>query len=212
MSCKAGCQLMDKIKKKLISSLLPKDGCLEYFENFYSDEDAIQLFDILKQETNWLSQKIKIFGKEVDQPRLTAWYSDPNTYYTYSGLTLKPTPWTKTLVKIKKNLESYTKRPFNGVLLNYYRDQNDYMGWHSDNEKELGLNPFIASLSFGQERKFQLKHRKDKEQPIINLDLKSGSLLLMSDEIQSNWLHRIAPTKKPMGPRINLTFRNILTT
>ncbi|HXH76203.1 MAG TPA: alpha-ketoglutarate-dependent dioxygenase AlkB [Bacteriovoracaceae bacterium] len=181
-----------------------KDGKLEYFHNFYSEN----LFDILKEETSWRNDRIKIFGKEVMQPRETAYYGNTEAVYTYSGLTMKPLEWTPTLLEIKSRVEVHTHQKFNSILLNHYRTGEDYMGWHADNEKELGINPYIASLSFGGVRKFQLKHRIDKLLK-IELILESGSLVVMSGEIQKFWLHRIAPTKRPVPPRINLTFRLI---
>ncbi len=188
---------------------LPKNGTLEYTPDFYSSEKATQLFHLLKQEIKWKSEKIKMFGKEVNQPRLIAWYGDPEAVYTYSGLTMRPLLWTDALLKIKERIESSVGQNFNSVLLNYYRSGQDYMGWHADNEKELGKRPVIASLSLGATRRFQLKHRRE-DLGLLTIELENGSLLIMKDDMQEHWLHKVAATKKEVGERINLTFRKII--
>jgi alkylated DNA repair dioxygenase AlkB len=180
-----------------------------FVPHFYAETEAQRIFTSLQREVTWREEKIKIFGKEVNQPRLIAWQSDPTTTYRYSGLTLAPSPWTDTVNEIKVRLEKHTHQTFNGVLINLYRDGSDYMGWHRDNERELGKNPFIASLSFGATRSFQLKHRTNHSIKPHTIAATSGSLILMTGSIQENWVHRLAPTKKIVGPRINLTFRRI---
>ena len=165
------------------------------------------LIDKLIEVTSWRQQEIKIYGKKYLQPRLSAWYG--NEAYSYSGIFLKPEPWTGVLLELKHRVESIIGHQFNSVLLNYYRDQNDSMGMHSDDESELGKAPVIASLSLGEERSFLLRHKYRKDIKTIKLLLSSGSLLVMKGDTQSYWKHGIAKTRKPCGPRVNLTFRNI---
>jgi alkylated DNA repair dioxygenase AlkB len=158
----------------------------------------------------WRSESIVLWGRTYAQPRLIAWFGDEGTHYTYSGLTLVPLPWTPLLTQIKQRVEELTTVRFNSVLLNYYRDGNDSMGMHSDDEPELGLNPVIASLSVGAERTLILKHRTKRETKPLHLQLSSGSLLVMQGETQRHWKHGIAKEKRPCGPRINLNFRRIV--
>jgi alkylated DNA repair dioxygenase AlkB len=150
-----------------------------------------------------------MFGKLLAQPRLTAWYGSAGTNYSYSGLNLVPEPFSKELLTLKAKIEQVGSTQFNSVLLNLYRNENDSMGWHADDEKELGINPIIASLSLGQTRKFQVKHKLTKNLN-LNLLLTHGSLLLMRGEMQHYWQHAIPKSKNSCDQRINLTFRNIL--
>jgi len=145
------------------------------------------------------------------QPRLIAWYGDSGGDYTYSGIRLQPLPWTGDLLNIKEHIEAIAKAKFNSVLLNYYRDNRDSMGFHSDDEPELGTQPTIASLSLGQERTFVLKHRTNQTLKPVRIRLASGSVLLMKGATQKNWKHAIDKEAKPCGPRVNLTFRQIQT-
>ena len=156
----------------------------------------------------WRQQQITVYGKSYLQPRLSAWHGELS--YSYSGITMKPLPWTQTLMRIKECVEALLAYEFNSVLLNLYRDHNDSMGMHSDNERELGERPMIASLSLGEERTFLLKHKTRKDLKIIKLPLPTGSLLLMKGSTQTHWNHGIAKEKRPCGPRVNLTFRHIL--
>jgi alkylated DNA repair dioxygenase AlkB len=156
-------------------------------------------------ETDWRSEVITVWGKQHPQPRLTAWHGE--AAYTYSGLTLAPLAFTPLQLEIKAAVELATGRQFNSVLLNYYRDERDSMGMHSDDEAELGPEPAIASVSFGATRTFILKHKAKKA--TVKLDLTSGSLLLMAGQTQANWLHGINKQTRTSGPRVNLTFRNI---
>lgn len=156
----------------------------------------------------WRQQQITVYGKSYLQPRLSAWHGELS--YSYSGITMKPLPWTQTLMRIKQCVEALLAYEFNSVLLNLYRDHNDSMGMHSDNERELGERPMIASLSLGEERTFLLKHKTRKDLKIIKLPLPTGSLLLMKGSTQTHWNHGIAKEKRPCGPRVNLTFRRIL--
>jgi len=163
----------------------------------------------LIEETPWQSETIVMWGKNFQQPRLVAWYGDAGLDYTYSGIRLNPIPWTKLLLDIKAAVELISGTSFNSVLLNYYRDNRDSMGFHSDDERELGEQPVIASLSLGCERTFLLKHKVDKNLKPLRIKLGSGSFLLMKGETQRNWKHGINKETQACGPRVNLTFRNI---
>lgn len=188
---------------------IPQDGVLLYLPQFLDPQETDHYFQILKENIRWRVDKIKLYGKEHNVPRLQAWYGDEGMNYSYSGIKLNPEPWIDPILELKLKIEAEAKSTFNSVLLNYYRTGDDYVAWHSDNEPELGPGPLIASLSLGGIRRFQLKHRFDKTLETVTLDLEPGSLVLMSGALQDNWLHRIAPTKKAVDPRINLTFRTI---
>jgi alkylated DNA repair dioxygenase AlkB len=159
----------------------------------------------LVQETDWRADSITLWGKQFLQPRLSAWYGTAD--YTYSGLTLRALPFTPLLLEIKQAVEQATGREFNSVLLNYYRNERDSMGMHSDDEPELGPEPAIASVSFGSTRTFVLRHKRSKR--TVKLDLTDGSMLLMAGATQANWSHGINKLSRPTGPRVNLTFRYI---
>lgn len=165
----------------------------------------------LIDEVRWRAENIVVWGRTYPQPRLIAWYGDVGMNYTYSGIQLVPLPWTETLLDIKSRVEGATHMDFNSVLLNYYRDQRDSMGLHSDDEPELGERPILASLSLGEERIFILKHKRAKALKPVRLKLASGSLLLMRGETQRYWKHGIDKETRPCGPRVNLTFRRIRT-
>lgn len=186
------------------------DAELGFAERFYPPSVADDLFQVLYEQSDWRHESIQLWGKSQLQPRLTAWHADPGTRYSYSGITLRPAAWTSTLLRIKHDISAATGHQFNSVLLNLYRDQQDSMGWHSDDEPELGRNPVIASLSLGATRGFKLKHKTLKEQKTLTLDLAHGSLLLMAGTMQHHWQHAIAKQTRSIGPRINLTFRQIL--
>jgi alkylated DNA repair dioxygenase AlkB len=183
------------------------NGTLEYIPAFLSPQNSALLFDELLAETPWNQGTISIFGKKIATPRLEAFYAEKGMNYAYSGQQLTVHPFTKVLERLKNQIEQYTGQKFNSILINLYRNGNDSNGWHADNEKELGVNPFIASLTLGTERRFDLMHIKTKEKKSIILE--NGSLLLMGEEIQHHWKHQIAKTKKVHTPRINLTFRLI---
>ncbi|MCH7524883.1 MAG: alpha-ketoglutarate-dependent dioxygenase AlkB [Bacteroidetes bacterium] len=185
-----------------------KDAEIIYYPNFFSENESWHYFNILLQETLWQQDNITLFGKTYKQPRLTSLYADNNKSYTYSNITMQPHKLSNTLKEIKTKVESITNETFTTCLLNLYRNGNDSNGWHADNEKELGKNPVIASISFGADRKFYLKHktREDLKHKII---LQHGSLLLMKGTTQHFWLHQIPKTRKQIGKRINLTFRYI---
>jgi len=184
------------------------DAEIIYYPNFYKLEEANFIFDQLKTEIPWQQDEIRVFGKIHLQPRLTALFGNEGKPYSYSNIKMQPHPWSSLLKKIKYYTESYSCTDFTNVLLNYYRDGKDSNGWHADNEKELGINPVIASVSFGAERVFQLKHNFIKNQR-INIILGHGSLLLMKGTTQHFWKHQIPKTINPISSRINLTFRLI---
>jgi alkylated DNA repair dioxygenase AlkB len=165
----------------------------------------------LIDEVPWRAENIVVWRRTYQQPRLIAWYGDVGKNYTYSGIHLKPLRWTRALLDIKSRVEAVARTGFNSVLLNYYRDHRDSMGLHSDDEPELGERPILASLSLGEERTLILKHKSEKALKPVRLKLGSGSLLLMKGETQRHWKHGIEKETRPCGPRVNLTFRRILT-
>jgi alkylated DNA repair dioxygenase AlkB len=194
---------------------------IRYVERFITGHQAY--FDTLHREVQWQRDTIEIAGKSIPIPRLNAWYGDIDAGYSYSGIVLKPLPWTPLLMQLKSLVDRFCQTQFNSVLINLYRDGSDSVAWHSDNEPELGPNPMIASLSFGDTRRFSLrgpvnvapgvKQQTVKQQTVkqqtMNIDLAGGSLLVMAGQTQRCWRHQVAKTKKNVGPRINLTFRRI---
>ena len=184
------------------------DADLSYYPKFLNKEKADCLYNIFLKELAWEQYYIKLFGKTIAQPRLSSLYASNEKSYTYSGLQLSPNPYTVELKNLNSLLSELTGHEFTHCLANLYRDGSDSMGWHADNEKELGSEPLIASISLGMERNFQLKHK-------INPDLKHslvlehGSLLVMKGKTQEFWKHQLPKTKKAIGSRINLTFRTI---
>lgn len=176
--------------------------------NFFSPDRAKQLLEELIEVTPWRAEEVLVWGKRHPQPRLTAWYGNAGKSYTYSGIAMKPLPWTPLLDRVRAEVEQACAERFNSVLLNYYRNERDSMGMHSDDEPELGSRPIIASLSVGEERTFTFKP-KTFDLESVNLPLASGSLLLMKGDTQRNWKHGIAKSSRPLGPRVNLTFRQI---
>ena len=184
------------------------DADIIYYPEFFDKTSADLMFVELQKDILWQQDQIRVYGKVHPQPRLTALYGNEGLSYSYSNIKMQPHPWNMLLQKIKTAVENVSKNEFSTVLLNYYRDGKDSNGWHADNEKELGTNPIIASVSFGAERVFQLKHNTDKEQK-RSIVLQHGSLLLMKGTTQHFWKHQIPKTAKPIGSRINLTFRLI---
>jgi alkylated DNA repair dioxygenase AlkB len=184
------------------------DAEIEYYPAFFSLEKAYELFEKLKTEIPWQQDTITVYGKNHLQPRLTALYGNEGKPYGYSNIVMHPHQWSPLLMFIKEEVEKECQVSFTTVLLNYYRNGQDSNGWHADNEKELGRNPVIASLSFGAERVFQLKHNSI-ETAKQNITLQNGSLLLMKGTTQHFWKHQIPKTQKEIGGRINLTFRII---
>lgn len=173
-------------------------------------EPADEVLRELMEGTTWRHEAVTIYGKKHLQPRLIAWFGDAGQRYSYSGISLEPLPWTDTLTKVRGVVQDLAHERFNSVLLNYYRDHRDSMGFHSDDEKELGPTPVIASVSLGATRTFVLKHKTRPELKPVRLELPSGSLLLMKGHTQKNWKHGIDKQSRPCGPRINLTFRRII--
>ncbi|MCC4264709.1 alpha-ketoglutarate-dependent dioxygenase AlkB [Oceanimonas baumannii] len=191
------------------------DRCLEYFqENSNFDWHRAKWKDISDVESidfrniRWKQDSINLYGKKLPLPRLTSWYGDQGRDYTYSGITSKPNDWNDGLLYLKREIERCFGLQFNSVLLNWYRDGEDYLNWHSDDEKELGKNPVIASANFGETRDFAVRRKDDKDQKLV-IPLKHGTLLVMSGELQHFWEHSVPKRKKVSGSRFNLTFRNI---
>jgi alkylated DNA repair dioxygenase AlkB len=184
-----------------------QNGEYIYIPNFFDKRKSDFYFDTLRNQIEWKQEKMNMYGKTFMFPRLTAWYGDNNKPYSFSGITLTPNQWTKELLDIKDKIEPKCNVIFNSVLLNLYRNEKDSISWHTDAEKELGKNPVIASVNFGAERKFQLRHIETKER--IEINLEHGSLLIMQGELQHYWQHQIPKTKNKVGERINLTFRVI---
>ncbi|MEL0456884.1 alpha-ketoglutarate-dependent dioxygenase AlkB [Flavobacteriaceae bacterium SZ-1-7] len=185
-----------------------KDADVIYYPNFFSTDEADGFFNKLLKDIQWKQDNITVFGKTFEQPRLTAFYATNNNSYTYSNIKMKPLPFEGELLAIKNIIDEELKIGFTSCLANLYRSGKDSNGWHADDEKELGKNPVIASISFGAERIFHIKHKNDKSLK-AKLVLQHGSLLLMKGETQHNWLHQIPKTQKDIGKRINLTFRII---
>ncbi len=193
-----------------LEQLLITDADISLYHQVELGQSHDQLLFELIDNIVWQQEEITLFGKAHRQPRLSAWYGNRNSIYTYSGISLQPRPWNQTLLNIKARVESLLGGRFNSVLLNYYRDHRDSMGMHSDDESELGRQPVIASLSLGEERTLLLRHRYRKDLGTLRLPLPSGSLLVMKGATQSHWKHGIAKQNHPCGPRVNLTFRTIL--
>ena len=189
-------------------NLLPMGGTVNYFGKIFSDEEANRYYEILLNTIDWKNDEAIIFGKRIVTKRKVAWYSNQEFEYTYSKITKKAHLWTPELLLLKKLIEKKTGETFNSCLLNLYHSGEEGMAWHSDGEKDLKKNGAIASVSFGAERKFAFKHKQTKE--TIALNLEHGSLLIMKGATQTNWLHRLPPTKKVDEARINLTFRTII--
>ena len=185
------------------------DATIKYYPNFLNKKETDLYLEQLTKETPWRNDPITVFGKTYSQPRMTSLHGHTTDSYGYSGIVMQPNPMRKPLLDIEQKLQAFTKETFTTVLLNLYRDGQDSNGWHADNEKELGVNPVIASVSLGVSRYFHLKHNSDKSQR-LKLELTHGSLLLMEGATQHFWKHQIAKTAKKVGPRINLTFRKVL--
>ena len=183
------------------------DADITYYPSFFEAELATQLYKNLSETIPWQQDRIKVYGKYYAQPRLTALFGNDGKPYSYSNIKMQPHPWTVQLQKIKDHIENCTDTTYTTVLLNYYRDGSDSNGWHADNEKELGSDPCIGSLSLGTERIFELKHNITGKK--IKLKLEHGSLLCMMKGCQGNWKHQIPKDKNISTSRINLTFRKI---
>jgi len=199
---------MTLINNNKIVQVLNRDGRVDYYGKITTNVEANLYFEILLQNIVWKNDEAIILGKHIITKRKTAWYGDSDYLYTYSNTTRRALPWTSELRDLKQLAEKLTETKFNSCLLNLYHDGNEGLAWHSDDEKVLRRNGTIASLSFGAERKFSLKHKKTKQ--TISIILEHGSLLVMKDETQVYWLHSLPKTKKIVMPRINLTFREII--
>jgi alkylated DNA repair dioxygenase AlkB len=190
-----------------LKNLLPGDGIVNYYGKLLDNEESNHYLNCLLNTIEWENDKAIIFGRTIITRRKVAWYGDTNFEYSYSNTTKQALIWTKELLELKKLIEEKTGESFNSCLLNLYHNGEEGMAWHSDAEKDLKKNGAIGSLSFGAERKFAFKHKKTKE--TISIFLEHGSLLIMKDTTQTNWLHRLPPSKRIKNARINLTFRTI---
>ncbi|MBK9460103.1 MAG: alpha-ketoglutarate-dependent dioxygenase AlkB [Sphingobacteriales bacterium] len=188
--------------------IIIENGEYIFYPNFFSKSESDMLLKSLHNNIIWKQESMNMYGKKIDFPRLTAWYGNNDKPYSFSGITLQPLPWTNEILIIKNKIDLIAKTEFNSVLLNLYRDGNDSISWHTDAEKELGINPVIASVNFGATRMFQLRHIKTKEK--LEIELTHGSLLIMQGELQHFWQHQVPKTNKTVGERINLTFRVII--
>lgn len=189
-------------------NLAPIDGEIYLIKQFYPEQKADGFIKLLLSELEWQEEQIFIFGRWVKVPRLMCWYGDNDAYYKYSHVVHKPQPWTTTLKQIQHDIENYGEYKFNSVLANLYRNGNDSMGCHADNEPELGKNPLIASLSFGDTRILKFRHKHSN--CVLNIPLENGDLLIMAGECQHHWQHQIPKTRQKKNARINLTFRKVI--
>jgi len=199
---------MDLFNPNPISNILPYDGEATYYGQVLTNERAQCYFEQLLQHIQWENDKAIIFGKLIITKRKVAWYGDKPFEYTYSKTTKLALPWSKELLELKEIVEKNTRETFNSCLLNLYHNGDEGMAWHSDGETDLKKNGAIGSLSLGADRKFSFKHKNTKQS--VSIILEKGSLLVMKGTTQTNWLHRLPPTKKVKTPRINLTFRTII--
>lgn len=198
---------MEKFVTSPIDLGLPESEIL-YYPQFLKPGVARELFSRLRETVKWQQDTLKLFGKTYMQPRLTALYANNARSYTYSGIQMNPMPFMPALLELKELVEEVAGTSFTSCLLNLYRDGSDSNGWHADNERELGMNPVIASVSLGEVRSFHLKHRENKGWK-HKMNLEHGSLLLMKGPTQHRWLHQVPKTRRNCGERINLTFRTI---
>lgn len=188
--------------------LLPIDGSAVLHEQFLDPTQADCAFREILEHNPWESHEIIVFGQKHREPRLSTWHADDGVRYTYSNLERIPVPWTPVLLRLRELCEQVSVATFNSVLVNLYRDGNDGVGWHADDERENGPEPVIASLSLGASRRFDFQHRFSKR--VESVQLNAGDLVVMSGASQRQWVHRIAKTKRQVGPRINLTFRKVI--
>ena len=192
-----------------MTNLLGIEGVAYYYGKILTFDEANRYFHSLLQNIPWKNDEAVVFGKHIVTKRKTAWYGDSNYLYNYSNSAKQALPWTRELMNIKQIIENASNTKFNSCLLNLYHGGNEGLGWHSDDEKSIQENSTIASISFGAERKFSFKHKQSKK--TISLLLEHGSLLLMKERTQKNWLHSLPKSKKIIQPRINLTFRRMVT-
>ena len=199
---------MDLFSTNAITNLLPYDGVVIYYGKVLKQTEAIHYLNRLLHSIEWKNDEAVIFGRHIITKRKAAWYGDSDYSYTYSNTTKQALPWTKELVELKQVVEKITGATYNSCLLNLYHDGNEGMAWHSDDEKSLGKDATIASFSFGAERKFAFKHKRNQQ--VVSLVLETGSLLVMKETTQTHWLHRLPKSTKIKHPRINLTFRTMV--
>lgn len=193
----------------VVNQLLPFDGTATLFNDFLDTQFAMRAFNQIRNESDWEQPEITIFGNTVLEPRLSTWHNELGEGYKYSGVMRRAQPFSKMLSEIRDRCAEITNTPFNSALVNFYRNGQDGMGWHSDNEACNGPEPIIASVSLGATRRFDMRHRKTGE--TIKIDLESGSLLVMAGKSQQCWVHQVAKTKRVHEPRINLTFRRVIS-
>jgi len=191
-----------------LKNILPVDGELYLVKKFYQQHEAEQLFSVLLKSLTWQQEKIFLYGRWLQVPRLMCWYGDKYAEYRYSGVNHQPLEWTEPLLSVKHKIQTFYPCTFNSVMANLYRTGADSMGCHADDEKELGVNPIIASLSLGEQRLLKFRHQKSKQ--VFDVVLSNGDLLLMAGEIQHYWRHELPKTKKIKTERINLTFRRVV--
>jgi len=193
-----------------LKNILSADGELYLVKSFCQEEEACQLFALFLDTLAWQQEQIFLYGRWVKVPRLMCWYGDKDAMYQYSGVNHQPLPWTELLLSVKEKIQAYYPCTFNSAMANLYRNGNDSMGCHADDERELGHNPIIASLSLGESRRLKFRHKKSKE--VLDIVLGHGDLLLMAGEIQHHWRHELPKTKNTKSERINLTFRQVKPT
>jgi alkylated DNA repair dioxygenase AlkB len=198
---------MDLFSSDTITNILPFDGTTNYHGIILDKRQCDFYYQQLLEKINWKNDEAIIFGKKIITKRKVAWYGESEYSYTYSKVTKTANLWIKELLELKEIIEKESKETYNSCLLNLYHSGDEGMAYHADGEKMMKKNGAIASLSLGAERKFSFKHKERKQR--IDIFLERGSLLVMKDETQKNWLHRLPPTKKVNSPRINLTFRTI---
>ena len=187
-----------------------EDGVFEYWPGFLDSKETSLYFAALQSRIHWHTPRVFVYGRWIDSPRQSAWYGDRGAVYRYSGTINEPIPWLPELKALRERLNDFCKNQFNSMLANHYRSGNDSMGWHSDDEKELGPEPVIASISLGGVRRFLLRHRRRKDLPTHEIMLENGSLLVMRASSQGAWRHSIPKTRRAVAPRINLTYRHIM--
>jgi alkylated DNA repair dioxygenase AlkB len=186
-----------------------EDGAARHWPGAFAPGEADTLFARLRAGIAWREEEIVIFGERRRVPRLVAWHGDPGAAYRYSGVVHEPEPWNEALCEVRARVEALSGHAFNAVLLNLYRSGADGMGWHADDEPELGRDPVVASVSLGATRRFRMRHRR-RRALTVDLDLGHGSLLVMEGSTQHHWVHAVPKTARPVGERINLTFRRVV--
>ena len=197
----------EQITKKEVLDM--QDAKVAFYTNFFDSKESDKLYSALLSDIHWRQDSMNVYGKVINLPRKTAWYGDSGRAYTFSGIHLSPKAWTPPLLKVKERIEAVSDTEFNSVLLNLYRHGQDSISWHTDAEAELGENPIIGSVSFGQARRFMFRHRYEKDLK-NEVELTHGSFLLMAGETQHFWQHQVPKTTRTLKPRINLTFRTIM--